>query len=189
MRRLALPALLLLGAATPPPPVAGRTPGQDVLQVYQEFCLTRFPRLEQLKQGVAMHKLALASPAAAADALQGRHGKAWTINTEAGGHFTIGIYTAPVLGCIVTGAAPDDDDVRKFFNIDVQGLAAAAGYGKMDFPPLKQIDAGGHKVTLQFIGTLGDKQRQAFVNAAVVGENGLPQIRLSREFAAAADAK
>jgi len=175
MRRLALPALLLLGAATPPPPVAGRTPGQDVLQVYQEFCLTRFPRL--------------ASPAAAADALQGRHGKAWTINTEAGGHFTIGIYTAPVLGCIVTGAAPDDDDVRKFFNIDVQGLAAAAGYGKMDFPPLKQIDAGGHKVTLQFIGTLGDKQRQAFVNAAVVGEDGPPQIRLSREFADAADAK
>jgi hypothetical protein len=184
MRRLT-PLLLLLGAAAPPlrqPMTPLQAAGDDMIQVYEEFCLSRFPHVDMLKDGVTRHKLPPASAANAAEALQGRHGKAWAITTPKGS-YTIAITAKPVVGCVVTGVGEDTDNVRTLFNIAVQGLAVTNKLGKMDFPELKHFDIAGRPATLQLIGTLGEKQRQAFVNLSLSRPDGTPIERLSREFA------
>jgi len=195
MRRLLIPALLLLGAADklPPPDDTAHLPkltpaeqaGEEMVSAYQELCLNRFPSVQRLKEAIPFFKMTPASAADAAEALQGRDGKAWSLPTLHNS-FTFGITR---YGCVVTGIAGDEEPTRTIFNIAVQGYAAMHDTGKMDFPPLRKAEIGGRPVRLQLIGTLGDKNRQAFVNMALLREDGKTLVRMAREFEPPKDAK
>lgn len=188
MRRPLIAALLLLGAADklPPPDANSHLPkltpaeqaGEEMVSTYQEFCLSRFPSVAALKEAIPKFQLTPAKPADAAEALQGRDGKAFNVPTHHT-HFTLGITR---YGCVVTGIAGDDEPTRTIFNIAVQGFAAMHDVGKMDFPALRRAEIGGRPARLQLIGTLGEKNRQAFVNMALVREDGQTLVRLAREF-------
>ncbi len=88
MRLLALAVLLPFAAAAaekaPPPPLPDApadvlTPAQisaqEMLVIYEEFCLQRFPSEDSVLEGVAAHHLGVASPTQAKAALLGRAGR------------------------------------------------------------------------------------------------------------------
>jgi hypothetical protein len=196
--RLPAIALLLLPLAAaaqqkaPPPPSPNDpaetlTPqqqsAQDMLMIYEEFCLQRFPDPDAIQAGVAAHHLAPATPAETATALLGRTGKAWAAATP-NGRYLIAFEARPHRGCAVTGSASDDEGIRAAFDLAVQSFASGHEFGMLQRPPLQTGKLAGRDTTLQLIGaTPPGRTRQAFVNALSTNPDGSPQLRLTRELA------
>jgi hypothetical protein len=197
MRPIAIALLLpFLAAAAPdraPPPPAPDTPpetltpaqlaAQDMLLMYEEFCLTRFPSPDAFQQGVAAHNLATASDADASDALLGRPGTAWTTTTPHG-TFVIALETTPHQGCAVTGPGGDDAGIHAAFELAVESFAQSHEFGMLTRPPEQHGKVAGRDATLQILGATPDSRpRQAFVNMQSTTPNGAPLLRLTRELA------
>jgi hypothetical protein len=196
MRRVAIAMLLPLAAAAaekappPPPPDAPAettTPAQDAAQemllIYEEFCLQRFPNPEALQAGVTAHHLSRATAAQAIDALLGRAGSVWAVVTPKG-HYSIAIEAPPHKGCAISGPAADDEGIRGAFELAVESFTQAHEYGMLQRPKLQTGQVAGRDATIQILGaTPTDLPRQAFVNMQSRNPDGSSQLRLSREFA------
>lgn len=196
MRLLAAALLLPVAAAAqpkappPPPPDAPPetiTPAQEAAQemiiIYEEFCLTRFPNADAVQQGVAAHHLTVAPAQQTKDALLGRNGEAWNIVTPKG-RYTLAVAARPHQGCVVTGPGADDAGIRAAFQLAVESFAQAHEYGMLQQPPLQKGQFAGHDATLQLIGaTPSGWPRQAFVNMQSQLPDGAELLRLTREFA------
>ena len=191
MRIIAYTALLLLGAADklPPPTDTAHLPqltaaeqaAQDMLRVYEEFCLNRFPNPVEIANGIAAHKLTPATAQDASATLMGRPGQAWAL-TNGLGRYTLAITTPPQQGCVVTGAVADDESLRAIFSLAVQSFASANDLGKLDSPMLRHGTFENVPALLQLIGTTGGAPREAFVNLSWVAADGKTHGRLAREF-------
>jgi hypothetical protein len=189
MRRAVLLGLLLLGAADklPPPQDSAHLPrlsaaeqaARDMLKIYDEFCLQRFPNAELVRAGIAARRLNAASAADAAESLQGRPGQAWAVSGV--GTYTLAFADAPHQGCVVTGAVADDESLRAIFGLAVQAFASEHDLGKLDTPMLRHGSVGNAPAVMQVIGTTGGAARQAFVNLSWVAD-GVVHGRLAREF-------
>ncbi len=196
MRLAAIAVLLPLAAAAaekappPPPPDAPAettTPAQDAAQdmlvVYEEFCLQRFPNGDAIQAGIAAHHLTRATASQASDALLGRAGSAWAVASPKG-NYLIAIEAPPHKGCAVTGAAADDEGIRAAFELSVESFAQANEYGMLQRPPRQTGQFAGREATIQIVGaTPPGRPRQAFVNMGSRNPDGSTQLRLSREFA------
>jgi hypothetical protein len=196
MRLAAIALLLPLAAAAaekappPPPPDAPAettTPAQDAAQemliIYEEFCLDRFPNPEAIQAGVAAHHLSPATASQATDALLGRAGSAWVVVTPKFRHL-IAIEAPPHKGCAITGQAADDEGIRAAFELAVESFAQAHEFGMLQRPPRQTGQVAGRDATIQILGaTPPDRPRQAFVNMESHNPDGSSQLRLSREFA------
>lgn len=197
MRLAAIALLLPLAAAAaaekappPPPPDAPAdvlTPGQEAAQemlvIYEEFCLDRFPNPNAVQAGVAAHHLSPAAAAQSTDALLGRAGSAWAVATPKG-HYAIAIEAPPHRGCAITGPATDDEGIRAAFELAVEMYAQSHEYGMLQRPPRQTGQVAGHPATIQILGaTPTDRPHQAFVNMETSNPDGSTQLRLSREFA------
>jgi hypothetical protein len=196
MRLAAIALLLPLAAAAaekaPPPPAPDApadvlTPAQEaaqeMLMIYEEFCLERFPNGEAIQAGVTAHHLSPATAAQTSDALLGRAGSAWAVNTPKG-HYLIGIEAPPSKGCAVTGQASDDDGIHAAFELSVEMYTQAHEFGMLQRPPRQTGHVGGRDATIQVIGaTPSGRPRQAFVNMESHNPDGSAQLRLSRELA------
>jgi hypothetical protein len=195
--RLAAIALLLPIAAyaqdrAPPPPgpndpgevvTPGQAASQEMLVIYEEFCLERFPSAAALQAGIAAHHLSPASAADTTDALLGHPGTAWTIAT-AKGHYLLALDAPPRQGCAITGRGTDDEGIRAAFNLAVEIFAQGKEFGMLQRPPLQNGHVGGLPATVQIIGaTPSSYPRQAFVNTAATNPDGGTTMRLSRVFA------
>ncbi len=197
MRLLALAFLLPFAAAAaedkaPPPPAPDApaetlTPdqeaAQDMLLMYEEFCLDRFPNPDAFQQDVTAHHLIPASAADASAALLGRPGAAWTTTTPHG-KFVIALEATPHQGCAVTGPASDDAGIHAAFELAVESFSQAHEFGMLTRPPEQHGKVAGRDATLQIIGaTPSGHPKQAFVNMLSSAADGTPRLRLTREFA------
>jgi hypothetical protein len=196
MRLAAIALLLPLAAAAaekaPPPPAPDApadvlTPGQEAAQemltIYEEFCLERFPSPDAIQAGITAHHLNKASAQQGTDALLGRAGSAWAVVTPKG-HYAIAIEAPPHKGCAITGSAADDEGIRAAFELAVEMYSQAHEFGMLQRPPLQTGQVAGHPATIQIIGaTAAGRPRQAFVNMESHNADGSPQLRFSREFA------
>jgi len=196
MRLAAIAFLLPFAAAAadkaPPPPAPDApadtlTPAQEAAQemliIYEEFCLDRFPNPAAIQAGIAAHHLSSAPAPQSNDALLGRAGNAWAIATPKG-HYAIAIEAAPRKGCAVSGEAADDDGIRAAFELAVEMYAQSHEYGMLQRPPRQTGQVAGRAATIQILGaTPADRPRQAFVNMESHNPDGSTQLRLSREFA------
>jgi hypothetical protein len=196
MRLAAIALLLPLTAAAaekappPPPPDApadvltpAQEAAQEMLTIYEEFCLDRFPSPDAIQAGIAAHHLSQAAAPQATDALLGRAGSVWAVATPKG-HYAIAIEAPPHKGCAVTGPAADDEGIRAAFELAVEMYAQAHEYGMLQRPPRQSGQVAGRDAAVQIIGASpSDRPRQAFVNMGSHNPDGSTQLRLSREFA------
>jgi hypothetical protein len=196
MRLTAIALLLPLTAAAaekappPPPPDApadvltpGQEAAQEMLMVYEEFCLDRFPNPHAIQAGIAAHHLSPAPAPQSNDALLGRPGSVWAVATPKG-HYAIAIEAAPRNGCAVTGQAADDEGIRAAFELAVEMYAQSHEFGMLQRSPRQTGQSAGRAVAIQIIGATPDgRPHQAFVNMETQNPDGSTQLRLSREFA------
>jgi hypothetical protein len=196
MRLAAIALLLPLAAAAaekaPPPPAPDApadvlTPGQEAAQemliIYEEFCLERFPSTDAVQAGIAAHHLTKADAQQSTDALLGRAGSAWAVATPKG-HYVIAIEAPPHKGCAITGPAADDEGIRAAFELAIEMYAQAHEYGMLQRPALQTGQASGRPATIQILGAMPNgRPRQAFVNMETHTPDGSPKLRLSRELA------
>jgi len=196
MRLAAIALLFPLAAAAaekaPPPPAPDApadtlTPAQEaaqeMLMIYEEFCLNRFPRPDAIQAGIAAHHLSPAGAPQSTDALLGRAGSTWSVVTPKG-HYMIAIEAPPHKGCAVTGPASDDEGIHAAFELAVEMYAQAHEYGMLQRPPRETGQAAGRPATIQIVGAMPtDRPREAFVNMESRNPDGSTQLRLSREFA------
>ena len=197
MLRAVVIALLLPGFAVaqdraPPPPgpdapaevlSTAQLAAQDMLQMYEEFCLQRFPGEAAIQEGVAAHHLSVAGAAETSAALLGRAGHAWRAVTP-NGTFFIAIEAAPHAGCAVSGPAGDDAGIHAAFELAVRSYAQAHEFGMLTAPPLQNGKVAGQDASVQIFGATPDgRPRQAFVNMQSVAKDGVAQLRLTRELA------
>jgi hypothetical protein len=196
MRLAAIAVLLPLAAvaaekAPPPPapdaPAEALTPAQEaaqeILVIYEEFCLERFPNPAAVQAGIAAHHLSAATAPQTADALLGRAGSAWAVTTPKG-HYVIAIEAPPHKGCAITGAASDDEGIHAAFELAIEMYAQGHEYGMLQRPPRQTGQVAGRPATIHILGaTPPDRPRQAFVNMESKNADGSSQLRLSREFA------
>jgi hypothetical protein len=168
----------------PPAQTAAQDAAQQLLLVYEEFCLTRFPEPAAVSEGVAAHHMSPATPAQSADALLGRAGTAWQFTTDRGA-ILVATETGGRQGCVVAGDVADDSGIRASFDLLVTSFAAGHEFGALDKPPLQQGLVKGQPGALQLIGAKPDGlPKQAFVNMAT-GAGPVMHVRLTREFAPA----
>jgi hypothetical protein len=163
------------------------TPAQDAAQemliIYEEFCLDRFPNPDAIQAGIAAHHLSPATAAQATGALLGRAGSAWAVSSPKG-HYLIAVEAPPHKGCAVTGQAADDEGIRAAFELSIETYTQAHEFGMLQRPPRQTGQVAGRDATVQILGaTPPDRPRQAFVNMESRNPDGSTQLRLSREFA------
>lgn len=171
----------------PPAQTPGQDAAQKMIQVYEEFCLTRFPSAPAVTEGVTAHRMDAATPEQAAAALLGRAGAAWRLTTPKG-RYLVAMESSGRQGCAVVGDVADDAGTRATFDLLVTAFAKAHEFGALQKPPLQQGTVAGAAATLQLIGAAPDGHpRQAFVNMAN-GSGDAQHVRLTREYAPPAQA-
>jgi hypothetical protein len=172
-------AALVTAAATPPPIMApDQARAQEMILIYEEFCLGYFPNQAAIEAAARTHQMTPLTPAEAAGVLLGRQGEAWRVVTPKGS-YSVAIETGGRQGCAVTGEAADDDGIRAAFDLAVTSFAGGHEFGALDKPAVRHVMSDGQALALQLIGATPDgRPRQAFVNMS----RGV-QVRLTREFA------
>jgi hypothetical protein len=156
--------------------------GQEMVRVYEEFCLVRFPDPQRFEQGAAAHHMVPANDAQSAQALLGRPGRAWQLITPKGSYL-IAIESGFRQGCAVAGDVSDDAGIHASFNLLITEYATAHEFGPLDHQPVRHGSAHGEPAEIELIGaTPGGMPRQAFVNMAA-GSGDVRHVRLTREFA------
>ena len=159
----------------------GETARGDMMDVYQEYCLDRFPNRARLASTITDRQFPPASKPDADRALKGRTGQAWVIarpNTK----LLLALWDTPQRGCAVTGTAPDDASARATFDLLVTMYAGEHELGALTRLPIRMGQIGGTPATLQVIGAdPGGQPREAFVNMAVTHPGGT-EARLAREW-------
>jgi len=179
---VARPACVHAQSATPP---ASTPPGDaarsQLMDIYQEYCLDRFPNRARLLATITDRKFPLASKADADRALKNRTGQAWVVAKPAG-NFLLALWDTPQRGCAITGTAPDDASTRATFDLVVTMYAGQRELGALTRPPIRTGQVNGKPATLQLIGVQPDNQpSEAFVNVAVTRPDGT-EARLAREW-------
>ena len=194
--RLRLAIATLLAAAAPPAAANPRAPepgqppaqtpaqvaAQEMIQLYEEFCLTRFPDPQAIEAGATAHHMTADAPDEANKVLLGRPGVAWRLQSP-NGTYQVAIESGGRRGCAVTGDVADDAGIRAAFDLLVTSYASAHDFGALTKPSLQTGLVHGAPGALQIIGAdPGAGSRQAFVNMAT-GAGPVMQVRLTREFA------
>ena len=161
---------------------APQAAAQEMIQVYEEFCLVRFPDPQSFAAGATAHHMTPASDAQSHQALLGRPGQAWALTTP---HATylVAIESGGRQGCAVSGDVADDAGIRAAFDLLVTTYANGHEYGTLDHPPIRHGTAQGGPADIELIGATPDgRPRQAFVNMAA-GTGDVRHVRFTREFA------
>jgi hypothetical protein len=176
------PARVHAQPATPPAPAApGDAARSQLMDVYQEYCLDRFPNRDRLIATIAERQFPPAPKADADRALKNRTGQAWVVAKPAG-KFLLALWDTPQRGCAVTGTAPDDASTRATFDLIVTMYAGDHELGALGRPPVRPGQIDGTPATLQVIGAdPGGQPREAFVNVAIAHPDGT-EARLAREW-------
>ena len=188
LRVLALGLTLFPSALAAQTQTPAQAAAQEMIRVYEEFCLVRFPDPQRFTEGAAAHSMTQATPAQAAQALLGKPGRAWALATPKG-TYLVAIESGGRQGCAVSGNVSDDAGIRAAFGLLVTTFARAHEFGTLDHPPLHHGTARGAPAEIELIGANPDgRPRQAFVNMAA-GVGDVPQVRLTREFAPPAAGK
>jgi hypothetical protein len=180
----ASPAQASPAQASLAPPTAAHAEAAkaDMISLYQDYCLDRFPNAQHLLAYIGGRNFPPAPPGVAMRALNGHAGQAWIV-TRPSGQFVLALGDAP-RSCVVTGVALNDAGTRAVFDIMVTMYAGAHEYGALSKPPLQTAQLGGKPAFLQVIGALpGGEPRQAFVNMAITNPDGTAMTRLAREVA------
>lgn len=183
-RRLAAAIMMFPFAADAqmPAQTPAQAAAQEMIQVYEEFCLVRFPDPQAVAAGAEAHHMATASAAQSAQALLGRPGEAWALVTPKG-TYLVAIESGGRQGCAVSGDVADDAGIRAAFGLLVATFANAHEFGTLDHPPVRHGTAHGQPADIELIGANPDgRPRQAFVNMAA-GTGDVLHVRLTREFA------
>ena len=109
VRRLAAAITLFPFAACAqvPAQTPAQAAAQEMIRVYEEFCLVRFPDPQAFAAGADAHHMAAASAAQSAEALLGRPGQAWALVTPKG-TFLVATESGGRQGCAVSGDVADD---------------------------------------------------------------------------------
>jgi hypothetical protein len=195
MRRLLLITLIAAlpvrqAAADPRAPEPGQPPeqtpaqqaAQEMMQVYEEFCLARFPDPKAFAEGAAAHHMAPENADQAAKILLGRPGDAWRLTTPKA-TYDVAIQAGGRQGCVVSGQVADDAGIRAAFDLLVGIYASSHELGTLSKPPLRTGLVKQVPAALQIIGATPDgRPRQAFVNMST-GQGPVMQVRMTREFA------
>jgi hypothetical protein len=189
-----LPSLWQAALAGPVAPVKspptmgdGQTPAQsaaqDMMVIYEEFCLNRFPDRDAFAKGLPLHHATPLEDKSASTVLLGHQGAAWTV-VGLEGSYTVALEALPARRCVVTGSAAEDEGVQTVFGILVNSYATAHEFGALQHLPLSQGHVGTSAATLQIITAAPDgRPRQAFVNMGVAQSDGSMRLRLTRELA------
>ncbi len=184
VRRLAAAITLLPFAvcAQVPAQTPAQAAAQEMIRVYEEFCLVRFPDPQAFAAGADAHHMAAASAAQSAEALLGRPGQAWALVTPKG-TYLVATESGGRQGCAVSGDVADDAGIRAAFDLLVTTYANAHEFGALDRPPMRHGTAKGQPADITLVGANPDgRPRQAFVNMAA-GTGDVLHVRLTREYA------
>jgi hypothetical protein len=186
------PSPAVAGPMAPPnhtrsPASNGQTPAQsaaqDMMVVYEEFCLNRFPDRDSFAAGLPLHHATKLDDKAAESVLLGHQGNAWTV-VGLEGSYTVALEALPARRCVVTGKAAEDEGVQTVFNMLVSSFANGHEFGALGHRPVVQGNVGTSAATMQLITAAPDgRPRQAFVNMGVVESDGSTRLRLTRELA------
>jgi hypothetical protein len=179
-----------LAAADQRAPEPGQLPAQtraqdaaqEMIRVYEEFCLVHFPDPNAVAAGAAAHHMTGATPEQAATILLGRPGSAWTLVTPKG-TYGVAVETGARQGCAVSGDVADDAGIRASFDLLVSMFAGGHEFGTLAKPPLQSGLVNKQAARLQLIGATPDgRPKQAFVNMAT-GDGPVMHVRMTRELA------
>ena len=166
----------------PPAQTPAQDAAGDMIRVYDEFCLARYPDPQAVGAGVIAHHMAAATPEQSAQVLLGRQGSAWRLVTGKG-TYLVATEIGQRSGCVVSGDVADDAGVRAIFDLVVTAFAAGHDFGPLDKPPLQRGSVNKQPAQIQIIGVPpGALGRQAFVNMAT-GDGPVMHVRLTREVA------
>ena len=157
---------------------------QEMIRIYEEFCLVHFPDPKAVATGAAIHHMAPSTTDQAAKILLGRPGKAWTLVTPRG-TFAVAIETGARQGCAVSADVADDAGIRASFDLLIGMFGDAHDFGPLTRPKLQAGLVDKQPARLQLIGATPDgRPKQAFVNMAI-GDGPVMHVRMTRELAPA----
>ena len=186
----ALAALMAMGgpacAQTPSAPPAAAAPAadpasSDMMSLYQDYCLNRFPNQQRLVKTLDEHPYPPAAKAGADRALQGREGQVWAAD-QPHGKFLMAVWTKPQRGCAVIGTALNDGSMRATFDITVTVYAGDHELGPLARPPVQAGKIGGAPARMQaLILSPASAPREAFINLAIANADHTTETRLVRE--------
>lgn len=186
-----LPLALLVAAGAPAPPAtsspagnddtasAVRDQSEDLIDLYQNFCLNRFPSDQAIAAGVAEAKLPLAGKQDAAALLKGSKGAAWTSQTK-NGRFTLAVQ--PGRGCAVQTDFAGSDANRAVFEVAVKAYVSEHDLGALQSAPLQHdSDNTGSMTTEAFQLDRGAAAaKEQFIDMTRRTPDGAAQTRLVR---------